>query len=434
MNGYSSNTFRNQEMNVMSTCRLSSESGLFMDMKTRTKRHKILFVECGSGRGGSSKFLYYLLKYLDRKLFDPIVAFNFSNDGPDTELIKSLAVPVFFLHKEKESFEYIPVKLLMGRARSMIPRRLKVIARFLMRAMIIDIPAIFRFRALIKKEGVSLVVLNNDVHYHIAGTIGARIAGIPCICRKAGGIDAGRRVKRLLTRYVDLFIAISRATAEDQMKNNPETKRLVTRREVVDLSINKADKSNGKKDDLCVPPHKKIVGNISRFDPGKGQMELLEAAAMIKSGYPDVFFLMVGDGVMMDELQARAKALDLTDCVLFTGWRNDIADILSKLDIFVHCPSTCIEGLGIANLEAAAMGKPSVVSDNGGLPDAVVDGVTGFVVSPGDIEGMAEAVLRLLNDGGMAVQFGRNARRMVSESFDIVKGAREYERLFLEYV
>ncbi len=435
MNVYFLNMFRNVAvMNVPSTCCLSSESGLFMDMNTRTKRHKILFIDCGAGRGGSSRFLYSMIKYMDNKLFEPLVAFYFFNDGPDTELMKRLAVPVFFLHKEKESSEYVPVKWLMSRSKSMILHRLKVIARFLLRTATVDIPAILRLRTLIKREAVSLVVLNNDVHWHLAGTLGATLSGIPCICRKAGGIGEGRGIKKLLTRYIDLFIAISRATAEDQMKNNPATKRLVTIHEGVDFSINNADRSNGKKDDLGIPPHKKIVGSISRFEAGKGHMELLEAAALIKSRYPDVTFLMIGDGEMMDELQARAKALDLTDCVLFTGWRTDIADILSKLDIFVHCPTTFIEGLGIANLEAAAMGKPSVVSDNGGLPDAVVDGVTGFVVPPGDIEGMAEAILRLLNDGEMAAQFGRNARRMAHDSFDIKKNTMEYERLFLEYV
>lgn len=375
-----------------------------------------------------------MLKYMDKDLFEPLVAFYFFNDGPDTEWIKTLGVPVFFLNSERERPQYVPVKWLFGGSQSIILHRLKVIAGFLLRTMTVDIPAILRLTALIKKEAVSLVVLNNDVHYHLTGTLGARISDTPCICRKAGGIGEGRGIKKLLTRHIDLFIAISRATAEDQIKNNPSTRRLVTIYEGVDLSMFNPDIADGEKEDFGITPHKKIVGNISRFDTGKGQLELLEAAVLIKSKYPDVIFLMVGDGELMDELQARAKALNITDCVLFTGWRTDIAGILSKLDIFVHCPTTWIEGLGIANLEAAAMGKPSVVSDNGGLPDVVLDGVTGFVVSPGNIEGMAEAILRLLNDGAMAAQFGRNARKRAQDSFDIEKNTREYERLFLEYV
>jgi glycosyltransferase involved in cell wall biosynthesis len=405
-----------------------------MVVNNMTHRHKILFIESGSGRGGSTKYLYYFLKYINRKLFEPLVAFYFFNDGPDTKLIKTLGVPVFFLNNERERPECIPVKCFTGTSQPIIVHRLKVMARFLLRTMIVNIPAALRLTALIRKESVSLVVLNNDVHCHLTGTLGARISGIPCICRKAGGIGDGRRLKKLLTRHIDLFVAISRATAEDQIKNNPSTRRLVTIPEGVDLNMYNPDTADRRKEDFGIPPHKKIVGNISRFDTGKGQLELLEAAAMIKAKYPDVIFLMVGDGELMDELQSRAKALNITDCVVFTGWRTDVACILSKLDIFVHCPTTWIEGLGIANIEAAAMGKPAVVSDNGGLPDVVLDGVTGFVVPPGDIERMAETILRLLNDGEMAAQFGINARRRVQDSFDIEKNIREFERLLLEYV
>lgn len=102
MNVYFLNMFRNVAvMNVPSTCCLSSESGLFMDMNTRTKRHKILFIDCGAGRGGSSRFLYSMIKYMDNKLFEPLVAFYFFNDGPDTELMKRLAVPSSFYIRKK---------------------------------------------------------------------------------------------------------------------------------------------------------------------------------------------------------------------------------------------------------------------------------------------------------------------------------------------
>src|SRR5271169_818603 len=102
-----------------------------MVMNRKVPRHKVLFIDCGSGRGGSTKFLYYMLKYLDKGHFEPIVAFYFSNDGPDTEWIKTLGVHVFFLDDKREQPEYVPVKWLMGRSQSILLHRLKVIARFL---------------------------------------------------------------------------------------------------------------------------------------------------------------------------------------------------------------------------------------------------------------------------------------------------------------
>jgi glycosyltransferase involved in cell wall biosynthesis len=403
-------------------------------MTENPKRHNILFMEAGSGRGGSSMFLYYFLKYLDRKKFQPFVAFYFHNSGPDTARIKGLGIPVFFLNNRREPSEYVPVGWLFVKSESTLSNGIKVILRFLLQMVMMEMPTAWRLLWLIKRKSIDLVVFNNDVHYHIAGTFAAKIGGVTCICRKAGGIGEGRRLKKVLTPCIDLFIAISKATAEDQLRNNPSTKRLVTIYEGVDLKMfNPEVQNRDKKKELGIPSDKKVVGNISRFDKGKGQIELLEAAALIVKKYSEVVFLMVGDGELMEELQLKTNKLSLNDYVLFTGWRIDIPEILSVVDVFVHCPTTWIEALGIATLEAMAMGKPCVVSDNGGLPDVILDGVTGFVVPPGDIEKMADAVLRLLEDEGLVTKFGRNARKRVEDEFDIEKNSKKLEALFLEY-
>ncbi|MCL4493073.1 MAG: glycosyltransferase family 4 protein [Nitrospirae bacterium] len=403
-------------------------------MKREHRKQKVLFIDSGGGYGGPSKFLYYLLKYLDRSKFDPAVVFYFYNDGPDTSRIKNLGVPVFFLKDTREPAGYVPVKWLLGHSRSRHIHRAKVALRFLVRLSVIESPLICKLKKLIEHEAINLVILNNDVHYHLIGTLGAKIAGAPCICRKAGGIGEGRGMKKFLTRHVDVFIAVSRATAEDQVRNNPATKRLVTISEGIDLQMyHSKTQYYGKRDELGIPASKKVVGNISRFDRGKGQTELLNAAALITGKYPEVVFLMVGDGELRRELQERARILNITDYVLFTGWRNDIAEILSITDIFVHCP-TAIEGLGIANLEAMAMGKPSVVSDSGGLTDAVLDTITGFIVPPGDTERLSKAILKLLEDGELAMRLGKNARKRIEENFDIEKNIRKLEKLFALYV
>jgi len=283
-------------------------------------------------------------------------------------------------------------------------------------------------------------VLNNDVHGHLVGALAARISRIPCICRKAGGIGEGRRLKRFLTPMVDLFISISAATETDQRENNPSTKRLVTIYDGVDLRrFDPSVDPSPVHAELGVPRGRKVVGLVSRLVPGKGHKELLEAAAVVVKRYPNVVFLIVGgtpyatSEQLREELQAVVQSLQLRDYVIFTGWREDVPRILSAVDIFVHCPTTCIEGLGIANLEAMAMGKPTVVSNNGGLPDAVVDGVTGFVVPPGDIEKLSAAILRLLEDDELARRLGRNARQRIENEFDIEKNTRKLEVFFEEY-
>jgi glycosyltransferase involved in cell wall biosynthesis len=306
--------------------------------------------------------------------------------------------------------------------------------QILIQMAIVEVPITWRLTRLLKKEDISLIVLNCDVHYHLAGAFSSKIAGIPCICRKAGGIGEGKKIKKVLTPFVDLFIAVSKATARDQIRNNPRTRRLVITYEGVDSKMfnNKMDPCEKKKE-LGISTDKKIICSISRFDGGKGQLELLEAASLIIKKYQDVIFLLVGDGELMDDLRRKTQRLNLNHYVVFTGWRKDVPEVLSIIDIFVHCPTTCIEALGIANLEAMAMGKPCVVSDNGGLPDAVLDGVTGFVVPVGNIERMAEAILTLLQNEELMKNFGENARKRVEEEFDIRKNIKKLEMYFEEY-
>lgn len=408
-------------------------------MSDRSRRSKILFVEAGEGKGGSSIFLYYLLKYLDREKFDPFVVFNFYNTGPDTMKIQSLGVPVFFLNTRKTSNDYLALSILSGNSQSIVIHKIMVLFRFLIKPFLIEIPQIFRMVRLVKKKSIVLVVLNNDVHYNLPGVVSARLTGVPCICRKAGGIGEGKLLKQFLTPWVDLFIAISKATASDQLKNNPSTRKLVMLQEGVDLkAFDITSKNLQISCEFGLSPQNKVVGQIARFEKGKGQKELIEAAALVKEKYQNVIFLIVGDDPnpekeLINQLRKRVADLGLEKSVIFTGWRNDIQEILSVIDIFVHCPTTWIEGLGIGNLEAMAMGKPTVVSNNGGLRDAVIDGVTGIVVPAGDQKKMAEAILTLLTNEDLAARFGKNARSRAEQEFDVEKNTKVLESYFEEY-
>jgi glycosyltransferase involved in cell wall biosynthesis len=161
-------------------------------------------------------------------------------------------------------------------------------------------------------------------------------------------------------------------------------------------------------------------------------------AATVLRRYPDAVFLIVGDegsadGTLTRELRDLVHSLDLDESVIFTGWRDDIPVVMQCVDVFVHCPTTFIEGLARTCLEAMAMGIPAVVSENGGMPDAVVNGVTGFVVSPGDIEDMAESVLALLENESRCRELGQRARVRVEQFFDSEQNTRKLQEQILEY-
>ena len=105
--------------------------------------------------------------------------------------------------------------------------KLRTAATILLRLIRIQLPLTWKVWRFIKREAIDAVVLNQDVHFHVPGVLAAKLAGRPCICRKAGGIGEARRLKRFLNRWVDLFVSISKATETDQ-RNTPGTKKLVS--------------------------------------------------------------------------------------------------------------------------------------------------------------------------------------------------------------
>jgi glycosyltransferase involved in cell wall biosynthesis len=399
----------------------------------------VMFVSSGGGFGGGDRYLYYLLKNINRRKFNPSVAYYIQNSGPDAIRIRNMGVPVFFLKRNPNpDGSPSPPQIMPDNNVTPQPNKIRALFKFLMQFLFVEAPRIMQLVRIIKKQSIDLVVLNNDVSCHIAGALSAKLAGVHCLCRKAGEIGGSTFVKRLLNPCVDLYIAVSRATEQDQISNNPFRRKVIIVNEGVDLELFKpsahvAEKHSLKRQ-LGIPNDWKVVGNVSRFAKGKGQMEFLEAASRIRKDCPAVAFLLVGYGEMMQSLKQRAAELNLEECVRFTGWRTDTPELLSIMDIFVHCPTTSMEAMGIANLEAMAMEKPVLVSQNAGLTDVVVNGISGFIVPVGDISKIGELVLKLLGDAKLSSELGKQARKRVESRFDAAKNTRIMELLFTECV
>jgi glycosyltransferase involved in cell wall biosynthesis len=136
--------------------------------------------------------------------------------------------------------------------------------------------------------------------------------------------------------------------------------------------------------------------------------------------------LIVGDGPLMENLQKEADRLP----IIFTGIRKDMPRIYSAMDIFV-LPSL-IEGLPMALLEAMASKKPIVATRVGAIPQVIQDGHSGYLIDPGDTEGLAIAIMGLLADPQKAGKMAGNAYKVVREHYSSQKMAKEYEQVYRE--
>ena len=411
-----------------------------IDSIANKERYRVLFLESSGGPGGSSSFLSYMFTYLDRSRLNPLLAIFFPNNTAALDHIRELGIPVrFVLNKapgEPQLFRWFEKTALYHIWPLRIATKVFRRAYRSVRNLLVDALLAGHLYRILKRERTELLVLNQDICFHISGVIAAKLARVPCICRKAGGIGQGGWAKRFAIPWVDLFIAVSEATASDQRKHKL-TKRLELIHEGVDLKrFSHLNYDPGTAATLGVPPGKKVIAAIARLHAGKGQRELIIAAKSVLQHYPEAVFLIVGadagDG-LRNRLQALADELQIQENVIFTGWRDDTERILAMTDIFVHCPTTWIEGLSIACLEAAAMGKPIVGSYNGGIPDVVIDGVTGLLVQPGDVEATAAAILKLLQHEDLALRLGRNSLCRAQREFDMAVRLKELEVLFFEY-
>ncbi|GBC76761.1 Alpha-D-kanosaminyltransferase [bacterium HR08] len=158
-----------------------------------------------------------------------------------------------------------------------------------------------------------------------------------------------------------------------------------------------------------------IIGTVGRLSPQKATEDLVEAAASVRRRFPEAQFLIVGDGERRAALERLVEAQGLRASVRFTGYREDVPRLLAAMDVFVL--SSLYEGMPFSVLEAMAAARPVVATRVDGVPEVVVDGETGLLVSPRAPEQLAEAIALLLAHPERAREMGRRGRERVRRHF-----------------
>jgi len=157
------------------------------------------------------------------------------------------------------------------------------------------------------------------------------------------------------------------------------------------------------------------VGNIRRV---KGHDVLIRAVAPLMRRDPRLMLYIAGDVLeqaYINELQSLVRKLELEQRIQFLGGIHNLESQLSRADIFV-LPSRS-EGFSNAIVEAMAASLPVIATDVGGNAEAVVDGITGYIVPPEDPDALRSAIEKLLADPGMAMRMGVAGRRQIAERF-----------------
>jgi L-malate glycosyltransferase len=235
-------------------------------------------------------------------------------------------------------------------------------------------------------------------------------------------------------RQVHRFICASHAINAMLVHDGVPEALVVTVPEGIDVAHVEAAPVARIHEEFWLPHHAPLVGNVGALVPHKGHRHLVEAAALVLRQVPDAHFVIAGEGELRESLTHQIRERHLEKHVILTGFRPDVLSFHKAFDLFVM--SSVTEGLGTSLLDAMACGKAVVATTAGGIPEVVVDGVTGLLVPPRDDRALAEAIVALLRDPDRRRRLGEAGLARVREHFSaerMVKGTvAVYEQVLRE--
>ncbi|HEX8966681.1 MAG TPA: glycosyltransferase family 4 protein [Chloroflexota bacterium] len=286
------------------------------------------------------------------------------------------------------------------------------------------------------------------VHTHMAkaGTVGrlaAHLCGVPLIVHTYHGhvfhsyfSPARTRVfltiERALGLLTDRIIVVGEGQREEIARYGvAPLRKLEAIRLGLELSpfLNAEERRGRLRHELSLGRETPLVGIVARLVPIKAHEVFFQAASDVLRGLPDARFVVVGDGERRAELEALVSRLGMAASVTFLGWRRDLATIYADLDVVAL--TSLNEGSPVALIEALASARPVVATAVGGVPEVVVDGVTGLTVPPSNPPAMAHAMLELLRDRKLASRLGAAGRRHVYPRYDSSRLVDDVRNLYL---
>ncbi len=264
----------------------------------------------------------------------------------------------------------------------------------------------------------------------IVGLLAARRAGVPVIAMSHGWTAETWKVRiyeaidRACLRRMDRVVCVSKGQAAKVRRAGVRPDRVVVIRNAVRTErfdcVDHADRM--ALEGMFPQAPERIVGSAGRLSPEKGFGVLVEAAAVVARSDPGAGFIHFGDGPLREAISRRIGELNLERRFILAGFRDDLDRFLPHWDLSVLPSFT--EGLPTVVLESYAAGVPVVATAVGGTPEAVADGVDGYLVPPGDPTALARRILDLLRSEDERSAMGRRGRERIRAEFTFDAQAR----------
>jgi glycosyltransferase involved in cell wall biosynthesis len=278
---------------------------------------------------------------------------------------------------------------------------------------------ILHLRRTFMQEKVKTLVMNLSSDMKVAG-IAAKLAGVENIIYKRANAIPIRNTflnRFLFSKVITRMIANSEETKRSVLANNPnliESSKIHVIYPGIDL--------NFRKDTALEPVYERqdgeiILGNAGRLSEEKGQIYLIHLAEILKEKDIRFRILIAGEGKLKSWLKKQARQRNVQDEVIFLGFIKDVERFYLNIDIFLL--TSLWEGFGYVMVEAMAQKKPVIAFDIKSSAEVVDDGTSGYLVPRGDVEAMADRVIKLAKNRKLREEFGNRGLQKVEQHFTI---------------
>lgn len=301
----------------------------------------------------------------------------------------------------------------------------------------IDIRSLRQLLSVLRKNEIDIVHCH-EMKSRLYGLVASRALKLPIITTNHNWGKANRLVTTFgyldlfYMRFFDRIIAVSKELRQRMLNFGIPTKKISVIINGIDMREFKKTRNSafGLKKSLGIRKGMRIVGSVGRLSKEKGYKYLLEAATKVLREIPDVCFLIVGDGPLRAELAQYAKALGIYDRVVFTGFRKDIKDFYSLMDVYALTSS--MEGMPMAMMEAMATGVPVVAVNVGGISNIIRHNENGILLNSNDPGKLSESILYLLTNHIESAGIAANAKITIRQDHSAEKMAKQYEDMYTD--
>jgi glycosyltransferase involved in cell wall biosynthesis len=294
--------------------------------------------------------------------------------------------------------------------------------------------ASFQLARELRRQRIALVHCS-DLMAGLRAAPAAKLARLPVLCHIRNPEPNLPRHDQPLLRAVDHFVFVSRHARDSFGYAVSAQRGSLIYDGIESIPVDRNAARDRLLAEFSLPSDTRLVGMVARLASQKDHVTLIRAAGRVVSVSPNVRFLVVGDHTSTDASRQQYRALahlveerGLTSHFIFSGFRGDIPQLLSGIDISVL--STHFEGFPLVILEAMAQGTPVIATAVGGVTEIIVDQDTGLLHRPSDDADLATKIVTLLSDRALAERLALAGRRLVEERFTIQRFASSIASLY----